>query len=142
MKANRGAPGVDGLSIQKVSDLPGSVDGFLSSIHEELKAKTYRPQAVRRVYIPKPDGRKRPLGPAQSAGPTSGANAPGIPTVRDRVVQTAALFVLEPIFEAGRFNARRWSGVIRRADFLNCSWGFRPKRSATPVRAGRTPKGA
>lgn len=98
--ANRGAPGVDGLSVQGVSDLPGGVEGFLSSIHEDLKAKRYRPQAVRRVYIPKPDGRKRPL---------------GIPTVRDRVVQTAAMLVLEPIFEA---------------DFLDCSWGFRPGRSA------------
>lgn len=98
--ANRGAPGVDGLSIQGVSDLPGGVEGFLSSTHEDLKAKRYRPQAVRRVYIPKPDGRKRPL---------------GIPMVRDRVVQTAAMLVLEPIFEA---------------DFLDCSWGFRPGRSA------------
>jgi RNA-directed DNA polymerase len=100
VKANRGAPGVDGISVRDVENLPGSVDGFLSSIHEDLKAKAYRPQAVRRVYIPKPDGTKRPL---------------GIPTVRDRVVQTAALLVLEPVFEA---------------DFLDCSWGFRPGRSA------------
>ena len=98
--ANRGAPGVDGLTIREVRDLPGGVETFLSSIAEDLKAKTYRPQAVRRVNVPKPDGRLRPL---------------GIPTVRDRVVQTAAKLVLEPVFEA---------------DFLDCSWGFRPGRSA------------
>ena len=98
--ANRGAPGVDGLSVRQVPDLPGGIAGFLSSIQEDMKARCYRPQAVKRVYIPKPDGRRRPL---------------GIPTVRDRVVQTAAMLVLEPIFEA---------------DFLDCSWGFRPGRSA------------
>ncbi len=100
VEANRGSAGVDGLSIREVRDLPGGVCGFLDSVHEDLKAKTYRPQAVRRVYIPKPDGRRRPL---------------GIPTVRDRVVQTAAMLVLEPVFEA---------------DFHDCSWGFRPGRSA------------
>jgi RNA-directed DNA polymerase len=98
--ANRGSPGVDGLTIPEVRNLPGGVEAFLSSIAEDLKAKTYRPQAVRRVHVPKPDGRLRPL---------------GIPTVRDRVVQTAAKLVLEPVFEA---------------DFLDCSWGFRPRRSA------------
>lgn len=97
---NDGAPGVDGISIRQVCDLPGGVDSLLTSVQEDLKTKRYRPQAVRRVYIPKPDGRQRPL---------------GIPTVRDRVVQTAALLILEPIFEA---------------DFLDCSWGFRPNRSA------------
>ncbi len=72
----------------------------MEDIHNSLKLKRYRPSAVRRVYIPKPDGRKRPL---------------GIPTIRDRVVQTAVLLIIEPIFEA---------------DFMDCSYGFRPKRSA------------
>ena len=64
---------MDGLTIPEVRNLPGGVEAFLSSIAEDLKAKTYRPQAVRRVHVPKPDGRLRPLGPAHSAGPTSGA---------------------------------------------------------------------
>jgi hypothetical protein len=77
------------------------VEHMLDELQQSLRAGIYRPKAVRRVEIPKPDGSKRPL---------------GIPTVMDRVAQQATKIVLEPIFEA---------------DFLPCSFGFRPKRSAT-----------
>lgn len=99
VRQNRGAAGVDKQSIAMVEAV--GVESFLEELGADLREGRYRPRAVLRRYIPKADGRSRPL---------------GIPTVRDRVVQMAAKLVLEPIFEA---------------DFLPCSYGFRPKRGAT-----------
>lgn len=98
VRANGGAPGVDGISFEQIERQ--GLERWLEALGEELGNKTYRCQAVRRVYIPKANGKLRPL---------------GIPTIRDRVVQCAVLLIVEPIFEA---------------DFEDCSYGFRPERNA------------
>lgn len=98
VKANKGSAGTDGVTIEDIETY--GVAAYLKEIQEDLRNSAYRPQAVKRVFIPKSDGRKRPL---------------GIPTLKDRIVQAACRIVIEPVFEA---------------NFLPTSYGFRPKRSA------------
>ncbi len=94
VKRNGGSAGIDEISIQAIERK--GVKEFLKEIQAELKSKTYHPKPVKRVYIPKSDGKLRPL---------------GLPTIKDRVVQAAVMLIIEPIFEQ---------------DFLDCSYGFRP----------------
>lgn len=97
VKANGGAAGVDGVTISQIER--EGVEKFLAELSEELRQQTYRPSAVKRVWIPKDNGGERAL---------------AIPTVKDRVAQAACTMAIEPIFEA---------------DFEECSYGFRPNRS-------------
>lgn len=98
VKANGGSPGIDGQNFKDIEEY--GLEKFLNELGEDLRKRTYKPQAVKRVWIEKANGDKRPL---------------GIPTIRDRVAQMVCKMIVEPIFEA---------------DFEECSYGFRPERSA------------
>ena len=98
VKANGGSPGIDGVNFSDIE--VNGLEVYLKTIGEELRKRTYQPQAVKRVWIDKANGGKRPL---------------GIPTIKDRIIQAVCKMIIEPIYEA---------------DFEECSYGFRPERSS------------
>lgn len=100
VRANGGSAGVDGMTFRDIEQGEGGKEAFIADLQKEIRERTYRAQPLRRVYIRKENGKQRPL---------------GIPVIRDRVAQAAVKLVIEPIFEA---------------DFNDCSYGFRPNRSA------------
>ena len=97
VKSRKGAPGIDGITFEAIEGMEGGATRYCEEIAGELRNKTYKPMPVRRVYIPKPGGSKRPL---------------WIPTIKDRVIQMAVKIIIEPIFEA---------------DFQNSSYGFKAR---------------
>jgi len=100
IRANNGSAGSDNVSFEDIEKEENGPRKLIDQLEQELKSKTYKPKPIRRVYIPKANGKLRPL---------------GIPCIRDRLVQMAVLLIIEPIFET---------------DFEDCSYGFRPKKSA------------